>query len=567
MGVKFFFHWLKKNYRNCIEFFSINSPIQKNIDNFCIDLNGVFHNCTQKIYGYGQKQKKLKYLLKRKRKKTNSLKTQLKVFKEVCDQITFLTELVKPNKRLILCVDGVAGSAKLQQQRQRRFKSAKSREESEDTIEFDSCSITPGTKFMHYLTKYIDWYIRQQVSTWRGLEIIFSNEKAPSEGEHKIINFIRYYGEKNETYCIHGLDADLIMLSLGTHVPKFYVLREDMYEANKFIYINIGKFSQKLKYDLCWQGQNYNKIFAINDFIFMCFMVGNDFLPNIPSLEIIEGGIETLISTYRTVCKDYGHLTKQTRDKSIIFVKDALQTFLGTISQDEKIMLENKWNKKDNLFPDPFLEKFMDMDGNGKITIRFEEYKKAYYQEKFPDISIKDICHKYLEGLQWVLSYYTRGIPNWMWYYSLHYAPFASDLAKHIQTFNFPKYGRTMPITPFQQLLSVLPPQSSNLIPKPLNTLLSEESPLISYYPREFPIDLCGKRKEWEGVAILPMVDFRKLRKEYFSIIEEVSQEDLKRNITGKTFLYKYSHETNYYFNSYYGDLSICKAQVETMEL
>lgn len=44
----------------------------------------------------------------------------------------------------------------------------------------------------------------------------------------------------------------------------------------------------------------------IDDFVFMCFLVGNDFLPHIPCLKITEGGIDCLLIIYKNTLNQAG---------------------------------------------------------------------------------------------------------------------------------------------------------------------------------------------------------------------------------------------------------------------
>ena len=74
---------------------------------------------------------------------------------------------------------------------------------------------------------------------------------------------------------------------------------------------------------------------------------------------------------------------------------------------------------------------------------KYQGWKTKYYLQKFEewppekfDQEMVGLCENYVEGLQWVLFYYYRGIASWPWFYRYHYAPLISGesiapLAKH----------------------------------------------------------------------------------------------------------------------------------------
>lgn len=561
MGIHRFFYWFKNTFPNSIEMIENRNKLNKNIDIFIIDLNGIFHNSAQKVFCYGN-YKLPPSLLGKRKGVPNTIRNQIEVYKDICNEIELLIDQVNPQKKLVLCVDGPAPFSKIQQQRKRRFKS------STEENSFDQNCITPGTKFMDYLTKYIDWYIKSKINNeekWRKFDIVFSNEKVPGEGEHTGKRYIHQYGNKDDTYCIHGNDADLIMLSLATHKKNFYILRENVYKGSGYFFIDISIVSKELKNShMKWEGEKkYNETSAINDFVFLCFLVGNDFLPHIPSIDILSGGIDKLLEIYRDVGKTYGHLTRK-NGGNVVFVKKSLQKIMHTIGNIEKEMLEEKLNKRDRHFPDHLLIENTERNEDGNYIVKIKNYRQKYNTEKFGDV--KNVVCDYLEGMQWVLSYYTNDVPCWKWCYNYHYAPFAYDIAKQMNHFRFVNYEKTYPIQPYKQLLSVLPPSSSNLLPEPLCNLFFK-SELKEYCPDEVIIDTAGKRKEWEGVILVPIMKIDKITEIYNNHCNTIHEKDIKRNTFGKTFEYSYDKNVKNNYKSYYGDILDCNVKIQVVDL
>lgn len=110
----------------------------------------------------------------------------------------------------------------------------------------------------------------------------------------------------------------------------------------------------------------------------------------------------------------------------------------------------------------------------------------------------------------WVLRYYYDGCPSWKWYYPFHYAPFASDL-RNIDQFQI-SFESSEPFKPIEQLMAVLPKESSAALPPPCRPLmLDPKSQIADFYPEEVELDPNGKAMPWLWVVLLPFIDEERL--------------------------------------------------------
>ena len=143
--------------------------------------------------------------------------------------------------------------------------------------------------------------------------IIVSSSNENGEGEHKMFQHIRDNKIQNGNLAVYGLDSDLIMLSLF-HCKLFdnlFIFREtpefgkqlisNDHENSDYLFLHIECFVNAILSEMNCKSTDNHRLY---DYIFMCFLLGNDFLPHFPSLNIRTTGIDTLLSIYRNIIGD-----------------------------------------------------------------------------------------------------------------------------------------------------------------------------------------------------------------------------------------------------------------------
>lgn len=322
MGIPKFFRWMSDRYPGLLVTAKENQLPE--IDNFYLDMNGIIHNCTHPCDG-----------------DVHFRLTHEEMFEDIFNYLNTLVHIMRPREYLFLAVDGVAPRAKMNQQRGRRFRSAKEAYDREEAAirkgdilpteqRFDSNCITPGTEFMVKLNEALKQFIKLKLladPVWKQVKVILSGHEVPGEGEHKVMDFIRYQrsqpGYNPDTrHCLYGLDTDLIMLGLSSHEPNFMLLREEIKFNSKKSEATKGKSQRvdpsKINFNVLYLSLlrecierdfeplrpklsfEFDLESIIDDWILICFLVGNDFIPHIPHFHIHKNALPKILEVYQS---------------------------------------------------------------------------------------------------------------------------------------------------------------------------------------------------------------------------------------------------------------------------
>ncbi len=512
MGIPSYFSYIIKNYPNIIRKFQSCEPFQH-----------LFMDCNSIVYD-------AYYSIEKKHAKTpiDVSKIETLILNTVVENIKGYIRFISPKNTVFITFDGVAPFAKMSQQKTRRYKSVfMSQLEKSDKL-WNTTNITPGTVFMNSLSIRIHNEFKNKERDFNVKKINISCSDEPGEGEHKLFQYIRDNDIKSDNVAVYGLDSDLIMLSIfhRQYVNSIFVFREapefkglisddKLRDPIEKLFLDIGLLSQSIFNEM---GTDTSK--SVNDYIFLCFFLGNDFLPHFPAFNIRTHGIQILIDTYRMTIGKY--------PQRALILDNKIQwkwvsVFLNEIAKNEDGYILNEYFVRDKMDGRVWANNTDEERGqilhNIPVIYRQDEkyispnhngWEKRYYKQLFDmspsEKNVKDICINYLEGLEWVYKYYTIGCPNWKWKYHSPYPPLAKDLVKYVPKghFDFIQSDSLMniPFTPHLQLAYVLPRVHLNLLPEPIRHFLLTN--FSQYYPVEYKFKWAFCRYFWEAHPDLP---------------------------------------------------------------
>jgi 5'-3' exonuclease len=541
MGIPSYFSYIVKNHAKIIRRFDAKTLT---VNNLYLDANSIIYDCVHKIDFTSLKESDVDAI-------------QTAVFHKIDEYIA----LIRPDSNLYIAFDGVAPTAKLEQQRQRRYKSRVQNELAKAVLQrpdpWNTAAITPGTNFMAKLNTGLRARFRD-ATKYNVKNLILSPSDRYGEGEHKLFEYIRAFPDqhRDQNTVIYGLDADLIMLSIN-HLPvskNTYLFREtphfiqsissellpnetylmDIPELAKALVIEMNPPSPPL--EKVEPNSKVEKIAThlapplekvdnrMYDYIFMCFFLGNDFMPHFPSVNIRTGGVDKMLNAYKaTIGGTDEFLTngKQIYWKNVRKLVQHLATLEEQHFKAESALRDKRERMRiPDETPEDKIKKFDALPTYERVIEKYidpkspnwqSRYYKALFDIAIDDVRKKQICVNYLEGLEWTMKYYTSGCPDWKWCYHYNYPPLFEDLLKYIPFFDteFIETKRPAPVSELTQLSYVSPKESLYLLPPKLQERLLQ----TNWYKSDCDVVWAYCRYFWESHVLMPEIDIDELER------------------------------------------------------
>lgn len=493
-------------------------------------------------------------------------KTEEELITEVIKYTSYITtKVIKPRKLVYISFDGPVPYGKMVRQRARRHKKVQDSSylrklhqkfgvEQEESI--DSNIITPGTSFMTKLSSRLRNFAQlgafsRHAFKDRKFNVIISDASVPGEGEHKIFQFLKKSNERAKC-VIYGMDADLIILSMQSMKPGIKLLRESETPDSEFKTLDVDIVKKSILHlnDLT----GFDELRVIQDFVYFSSLGGNDFVPASPSLHIRDDSLGYMFKSYKQLLDDND--AKYLIDEKDTPNHEVLQQFLQILETNETVRIRKKFNKIGQrasyvtYFYNPKLPKeeqiknlyevyehglFLSsyhpfhkyyLDRLNAIDYQSDDWEKQYNEHFFGGLDLDKVCDDYLLAMKWTYDYYKNNEPpSWFFAFDYRVAPtlhsfmVCTDFERLTNHGYSKKYtlpdgiDEDKPLSPYEQMLLVLPIQNTSMLPGPLQFFLNgEDAPLADMYARKFDLDVLAGLKNIYSEPLLPSVDFRKVR-------------------------------------------------------
>ncbi|KAL6008304.1 hypothetical protein ACLOJK_033810 [Asimina triloba] len=638
MGIPAFYRWLVDRYPMSVVDMVEEVPLLVNgvpvpvdaskpnpngveFDNLYLDMNGIIHPCFHP-------------------EDQLAPKSYEDVFKAIFQYIDHIFSMVRPRKLLYMAIDGVAPRAKMNQQRARRFRAAKDAadaaaeaEELRSTLiqdteklalldhvnKLDSNVITPGTEFMATLSTALHYYTHLRLNTdpgWRGIkdadlimlalathEIHFAILREDVRGSHQKDTSQKIRKDASRTASQQGKqemkrkEADKTDIKNDASRQKFQLVQwycgemagkakhqqQAMNSAITLIH-SIGYLQHEFRIPDSTVKIDLERV--IDDFVFMCLFVGNDFLPHMPSLEISEGAIDLLMYVYK---KEFVRMGGYLINSFEIDLERAAH-FIQAVGSYENAIFRRRnqlHKERETRFQESSNVRLGGSSAQGRVRGKgskdfwssFSHTGDFISQESQNTYSVMDLtslemqlnavvqqnkvngfAHMVSNGSQvkgtavdqirlgeegWKERYYAEkfevqteddykrvrkhaGYGSKLVFYPYHYAPFASDFCGLDQLEILFTPGE--PFKPFDQLMGVLPTARK--------LLTDSSSPIADFYPDDFELDMNGKRYSWQAVCKLPFIKESRLLAEIAKVEDTLTDEEKQRNSFGADVLF-----------------------------
>lgn len=525
MGIPSYFSHIIRNYPNILRNlgFFVNQPTFA-FRHLFMDCNSIVYDAVHSIH----------------KEETPPANMEQEIIDRVIVNIKNYIGQIRPTETVYIAFDGVAPFAKMEQQRTRRYKTrfmANISNDDASSPRWNTSAITPGTEFMEKLSYQIDYAFKNKEVEFKVKRINVSCSNKEGEGEHKLFAYMRKNNVSEDNVAVYGLDADLIMLSIFhlQYCKNIYVFRETPEFLKSSIpietrgvnnephFLDIQHLSNSILSEMGCSANDKQRIF---DYAFMCFFLGNDFLPHFPAMNIRTHGIGAMLDIYRMYIGAHPDRFFISKTTGNIQWKN-VGIFVTEIAKREHEFLMNEYFVRSKFDKRHWPEK-TDVDKedlllNTPIIYRQQEkyicpeeshweqryYKTLFHMEKTPD-NTKKVCLNYMEGLEWVFKYYTQDCPHWRWKYNYHYPPLFSDLCKYIPHFETGYIENNAALSSFQnrpflpqtQLAYVLPSANLDMLPKKIHAFLKTN--YCELYPDNYEFQWAFCRYLWESHPLLP---------------------------------------------------------------